>query len=282
MAGPSSLVLVLLIGGVAFYLLVYLPKRNSYSVGSRNGRAIIPTTKVMTLRSSQSHSREALRRQENLVVNDAFSIPSSLGRPRNVVVDNAFSIPFDDAGDAANADDAVVAAAALAAGYVLVVGDDKGVATVSAGNGEDVDYAMPDPAAKHALPTTASGATPLAEYEQPKPTDSLNVVDADPFVDAASHIYQNEDSRPWDGEEMQDGSHDYENSRNKPSDEEEQDGAHDYVNSRNRPWDGEEMQDGAHDYENARSTSIKCITLILLPGCPRKIPHTQQAPFYVP
>ena len=226
MAGPSSLVLVLLIGGVAFYMLVYLPKRNAYSVGSRNRRATIPTTKVMTLRSSQSHSREALMRQENVVVNDAFLIPLSLGRPRNVVVDNAFSIPFDDAGDAANADDAVVAAAALAAGYLLVVGDDNSVSA-----GEHDEYDMPDAEAKRALPTTASGATPLEEYKQPKPTDSISAVDPDAVVDAASHVYQNEDSRPWDGEEM---------------------------------------QDGAHDYVNARSTFITCITLVVLPGCARE------------
>jgi hypothetical protein len=109
-AGPT-LVALLLIAGVAFYLLIYR-KADSDGLGMfGGGGGAIPTSKTMTLRSA----RQATALSHSKV--------GTLGRQRNVVVNNAFSIPFDDGGDVANDDDAVVAAAAAAAGYLLVTID---------------------------------------------------------------------------------------------------------------------------------------------------------------
>jgi hypothetical protein len=95
-----------------------------------------------------------------------------LGRQRHVVVNNAFSIPFDDAGDTANDDDAVLAAAASASGHVLVTSTD--------GDESSAPIALPD-------------YDPAGAGE----------------VDAAQH-YQNVDNTPWEGAVMQ-GPRDYEN-----------------------------------------------------------------------
>jgi hypothetical protein len=202
------MLLVLLIGGVAFYLLVYR-KPDSDGLGMFGGGGAIPTTsKVMTLRSARQAAALSL------------SNGGPLGRQRNVVVNNAFSIPFDDGGDVANEDDAVVAAAAAAAGYLLVTIDDDNDAPgqVDADDGglpmedDDATYDMPGAAASSAPITRVFGsasaaAAPLPDYH---PTESqVRVIQGG---DGAAQCYQNVDNTPWDGE-VQIGSRDYQNAR---------------------------------------------------------------------
>jgi hypothetical protein len=136
-----------------------------------------------------------------VVFNEAFSVPfdesgavasnpnvGALGRQRNVVVNNAFSIPFDDDGDIANTD-AVVAAAAAAAGFTLVNPD------TSTSSADGVGYLI--------VISGPSAATSNPDYD-------LSRVGGEVEEEDPAHDYQNVDNRSWDGK-VQEGPRDYEN-----------------------------------------------------------------------
>lgn len=217
MVGPT-VALLLSIGVGILFIVRRKPDRSHPKRAARRAGGSIPAMRSLTLQSIRYAG--------------TFSRPGmgtlGTGRQRsqtlNVVVNKAFSIPFDDDGDGAYDEKAVVnaAAAAAAVGYVLIVTDDAG---------ESTEVHTDD--ANDELPT-------LPDY-----------VSGDPFDEdeAAAHFYQNEqtDDPPSGGHRSR--SHSYENAPTLTL--RRDDAAHFYQNEDAAvTLPDEDLHNGRHSYEN--------------------------------